>query len=275
MSKTEITASEQDNQLPAELMAEMEDHGDLGYSEKSDDSLIPIVAILQDNSGEVKKKHDRHIEGCEAGDLIIRSLKMIFKADLASDEEGNDGILFQPCGFQHMLVQWRGEAGEGQIITQYPFEECPEEAEEREDPENPGKMELAMPNGDRLVDTRYHYGNIIEANGELLPCVIPFGGTNHTVSRQWTSLMKRKKTPSGKKAPSFFNAYRLGSVFRQKGQQSWYSYTMKEEGPITDKDTLVSGFEMLKAIAEQKISVDTKSDTSGSENKKSEKSPID
>lgn len=53
--------------LPADLLAEVDELGGLGYSENSEDSMIPILAILQDNSAEVKKKHPKYIEGAEAG----------------------------------------------------------------------------------------------------------------------------------------------------------------------------------------------------------------
>lgn len=256
----------QEAQLPADLMSEIEDYGELGYSESADDSLIPILGILQDNSGEVKKKHERHIEGAEAGDMIVRSLQRVYKADL--DAEG--GILFQPCGFQHMWVEWSGEPGDGAVVGQYLFDERPPEAQEVQDPENPDRKVWKMPSGNRLVDTRYHFGHIVTGD-EILPCVIPFGGTNHTVSRQWTSLMKQKKH-NGRRAPAFFHVYRIGTQFQQRGSQSWYKYQIREEGPMTDESILRAGFDLMKSITEQKVSADVSSE---GDEKVVEDSPID
>src|SRR5689334_9659633 len=58
---------------------EMDYDGDLRYSTKAEDTLVPIVSILQDNSGEVKKQHAKRIEGADAGDLIIRAFKKVIK----------------------------------------------------------------------------------------------------------------------------------------------------------------------------------------------------
>lgn len=238
-----------------ELLSEIDEYGAMGYSEKVEDSLIPILGIIQDNSGEAKKKHERYIEGAEAGDLIIRSLQRVFK--------GEDGLLFQPCGFQHMWVEWNGEPGEGAPVTQYMFEDRPADVKEVEDPQNPDRTILRMPNGNRLVDTRYHFGHIIDGE-DLIPCVIPMAGTNHTVSRQWTALMKQFKVPGRQqRAPSFFRMYRLTTVFTTKGAQSWFKFSVKDMGQISNEFTLRTGFEMLQSVETQEISADVDSEPAG------------
>ena len=223
----------------------------LGYSEKSDDSLIPVLSILQDNSGEVKKKHERYIDGSEAGMFIIRSLQMVFPAD--------EPILFQPCGFTHEWVEWTGEPGEGGApVAQYPYEARPAVAEEIINAQ--GKKEWRMPeSNNRLVETRHHFGNILRGE-QMIPVVIAMSGTNHSVSRQWTALMKQFTIPGKNiKAPAFTRCYDLATVFTQKGSQSWYKFKVKDHGWINDANTLQSGFAFAKAIAqnEVKAGVDT------------------
>lgn len=233
--------------LGDELLGEIEGSDVTGYSDKPEDSLIPIVSILQDNSAEVKKKHEKYVEGAEPGDIVLRSLQMIFPAD--------DGILFQPCGFQHVWVEWNGEPGEGAVVAQYPFEELPSDAKEVPDPQNDERVMVVRDNGNRLVDTRYHYGHLLTAGG-IIPTVIPMSGTNHTISRQWTALMKQYKMKSGKPMPSFLRLYKLTTAFTQRGQQSWYKYKVAEAGIVSDRDMAHAGFEMAKAVSEQKISAD-------------------
>lgn len=217
----------------------------LGYSEKADDSLIPVLSILQDNSGEVKKKHERHIEGAEAGMMIIRSLQMTFPLD--------EPVIFQPCGFTHEWVEWTGEPGEGGApVAQYAYEARPVAAEEITNAQ--GKKEWRMPEtNNRLVETRHHFGNILRGE-QTIPVVIAMSGTNHSVSRQWTALMKQFTIPGKNvKAPAFTRSYELSTVFTQKGAQSWYKYKVKDHGWIQDRSILENGFAFAKAVAQNEV----------------------
>lgn len=224
---------------------EMDYTGDLGYSLKAEDTLVPIVSILQDNSAEVKRQHAKYIDGAMAGDLIIRAFKRVIKVDK------DNPFVFQPCGFTHAWVQWRGEPGEGQVIKQYPFDDRPTEAIEKPDPQSkPGeeRMFWAMPNGDRLVDTRYHYGHAL-LDGSWVAVVVPMSGTNHTVSRQWTGQMKAIKFPNGRAAPAWFRAWSLRPTFQSRGAQSWFNYTVDDLGWITDADQRRIGQELNETLA--------------------------
>lgn len=264
---TEVVTTDNEYDLPADFMAELAGVSGLGYSEKAEDTLIPILGIIQDNSAELKRKHEKYWEGAVGGDLIIRSLQKKFAGE---SEDGHGGVLFQPCGFTHNWVEWQGEPGDGVPVNQYDFEHRPDGCREEPDPENPDRIRLVMPNGNRLVDTRNHFGHILDGE-TLIPVVVPMAGTNHTVSRQWTALMKNKRMPSGRKCHSFFFWYTLKTAFTQRGAQSWYKYSVKEEGPITDEVTLRAGLAMLKSLENHEITPDV---ASGSESTVND-SPID
>ena len=239
--------------IPMDMMAEISEMSDLGYSEKSEDSMIPILAILQDNSAEVKKKHSKYIEGAEPGDMIIRSLSRVIKMG-----DNMPPIVLQPAGFSHVWVEWQGEAGEGAPVGQFAFDSRPTEAVETPDPQNPDRMMWRMPNGNRLVDTRYHYCNLIDDDGATMPVVVPMGGTNHTTSRSWTAQMKQHRMPGrSQKAPSFFRQYGLGTKFRQRGEQSWYNYTVADIGWITDEGVLRAGLSLLQAVQDNTVTAET------------------
>lgn len=239
--------------IPADLMEQVAELGDLGYSERSEDSMIPILAILQDNSAEVKKKHSKYIEGAEPGDLIIRSLGRVIKMG-----DNLPPLVLQPAGFDHVWVEWQGEPGEGAPVGQYPFEERPAEAVEQPDPQNPDRTVWRMPNGNRLVDTRYHYCNILSDDGSAMPVVVPMGGTNHTTSRSWTAQMKQHRMPGkAAKAPSFFRQYGLRTKFKQRGEQSWYNYTVADLGWIVDEGVLRAGLSLLQAVRDNTMTVET------------------
>lgn len=227
----------------------------LGYSEKADDSLIPIVSILQDNSGEVKKKHDRYIDGAEPGHIIIRSLQRVFKID---DDDKSTALLFQPCGFDHMWVEWEGDPGEGAPVGQHAFDSLPEDAREVADPQNPERTIWIRDNGNRLVDTRYHYGHILDGDS-WMQAVIPMGGTNHTVSRQWTSLMKQHKVGE-KRAPAWFRLYALTTKFTQRGNNSWYKYSVEDLGWISNRSMRDDGRRLFEAVKANEVTADISSE---------------
>lgn len=241
-----------DTSLPTALIDEIAAEEGMGYSEKSEDSMVPILSILQDNSAEVKKRHSKHIEGAEAGDLIIRSLGRVI-----SMTESSPPIEIQPCGFDHMWVEWDGEPGEGVPVGQYPFDELPEDATETENAD--GNKEWRMPSGTRLVDTRYHYVNLIEEDGSILPLVVPMGGSNHGVSRQWTAQMKQFTVPgrAGMRAKSFMRTYGLRTQFNQRGEQSWFKYAVSDLGWVRSEEILSAGLDLFRAVREQTVAAET------------------
>lgn len=228
---------------------EMLDTEYLGYSTKSEDSLVPVLVILQDNSGEVKKKHAKYVEGAEPGNFIIRALQTIFGP--------GDDILFQPCGFTHDWVEWTGEPGGegGAPVAMYDFEARPADAKEFEKA-NGGKewRRTIEGNSNRLVETRHHFGNIVMGPDNIIPVVIPMSGTNHSVSRQWTAMMKNFRLPGRNvPAPAFARIYRLTTAFVQRGQQSWYKFRVADAGWVTDKNLLATGFEFAKSVAKRQV----------------------
>lgn len=222
---------------------EMDYSGDLGYSTKAEDTLVPIVSILQDNSGEVKRQHSKRIEGANAGDLIIRAFKRVIPVSK------DNPFIFQPAGFTHYWVEWEGEVGEGKVVGQYPFDDRPSDAVEKADPQDAtGKRKIwVMPNGNRLADTRYHYGQAM-IDGAWMAVVVPMGGTNHTVSRQWTGQMKSVKFPNGKPVPAWFRAYALTTAFQSRGAQSWYNYSIDDLGFIRDSSVRAEGQKINESL---------------------------
>lgn len=239
--------------VPSDIMEDVAAMTDLGYSEKSDDAMIPILAILQDNSAEVKKKHSKYIEGAEPGDLIIRSLGRVIKMG-----DNLAPLVVQPAGFDHVWVEWQGEPGEGAPVGQFAFEDIPKDAVETDDPQNPDRKMWRRENGNRLVDTRYHYVNILTTDGSAMPAVIPMSGTNHTTSRSWTAQMKQHLMPGrSQKAPSFFRQYGIKTKFRQRGEQSWFNYTVADLGWLTSEPILRAGMALLKGIREGALSVES------------------
>ena len=237
-------------QLPTDIADELEGIKSLGYSEKSEDALVPILSILQDNSAEVKARHPKQIQGALPGMAILRALKKIIDI-----REEQPGLVVQPAGFQHMWVRWMGEPGEGRIMAQYPFHDRPQEAVPKKLQEGDDRETWVMPDGSRLVDTRYHIV-LAEIDGNWTPLVIPFAGTNHTVSRTWTNIMKSFKLGSGMSAPGWFRFYQLKTHFQSRGTQSWYNYEINDLGWVEDKQQRTEGKKLNDSVETETIAAD-------------------
>lgn len=244
-----LFGSSQVADLGGDIGSELEGLSGLGYSERAEDSLVPIVAILQDNSAEVKRQHSKHIPDSKSGDLIIRSLSKVIDPETTP-------VAVQWCGFEHVYIEWQGDPGEGVPVNRYPFDDMPEEAVSRPDPEDETRTILTMPNGNRLVDTREHYAHLNWGEG-WFPVVIPMAGTNHTVSRSLTSTLKNLRLPNGQRAPAWFRIMRMGTKFNQRGSQSWFNFDVKDAGWCTDADLRQRGRELFESLQAQTINVET------------------
>jgi hypothetical protein len=212
----------------------------LGYSDKAEDRLVPIIAILQDNSGEVKKNGSKRVEGAESGQIICRALQKIWNAD--------GSAVFQPCAYTRMWVEWEGAPGEGSVVAQHAYDDMPSDAKEVVDPQNADRKMWVRDNGNRLVDTRFHFGYMITIEGAFA-AVIPMAGTNHTVSRAWTSLMEQYQLPGGQKAPAWFRAYTLRTVFVERGAQSWYKFKIEDRGWVTSREQRDAGRRLYESVS--------------------------
>lgn len=210
----------------------------LGYSEKQEDGLVPILAILQENSGEVKKNHSRRIDGAEAGFLIIRATGTVI-------DTSKQMVAVQPCAFAHIWQAWRGEPGEGIPTGTYPFDDIPKDAKQRKQEKDDGSEQMVwfMPDDSYLVDTRMHYVYLM-IEGVWRPAVIPMAGSQHKISRTWTEAMKAQRLPDGRKAPSWARGYKLDTKFKERGAQSWYLYSLEDLGFIQDGEQLAAGRKM-------------------------------
>lgn len=180
-----------------------------GYSAKAEDSLVPMIRILQSLSPELKPNNDKYIRGAEVGDILLKSaLEPLVKAE--------KGIVVQPCAFEHCWVEWTPRSKGGGFVARYPLNARPETIE-RPNPENPTKTKLYVKaTGNELLDTRYHY---VLVDGR--PFVIPFSSTGHTVSREWTQLIKNLGL-----GPAWERKYRLMPKLRTKMENEWYVFSI-------------------------------------------------
>ena len=249
MAKKEVAKSEKSEVevFDEDFMNQVDGMSDLGYSQKSEDGVMPLVTIIQPLSQELQKKGPRFIEGASEGDIIIRATGQRWKADR---EDGGEGIVFQQCAWRHVYVEWEGEPGDSVPVGTYDYDSRPPGSKMVEGDD--GRKWLEMENGNRLVEVRQHFVHLMTDDGPLA-CVIPFSGTNHQVSRRLTSMMRAIRLPNGKRAPAFTRLFELTTVHRSRGSQNWYCYDVKDMGWVKDRELLNLGLEFFRAEQEDRV----------------------
>ncbi len=244
---TNVTAlTPKNEQLPAEMLEQFEFNAGEGVSTAAEDNLVPFIGILQALSPQISKRDPKYIPGAEEGDILVTSLNRFWK--------GETGIVFQACSFQRDFVEWKPRDAGGGFIGRHP--QMPTTAKQVPDPKNPQRTRWIMPAGTDIVDTRYHFGYILngaDAQGEgpemgPMQAVIALASTGHTFSRSWMTQMGQLRLPSGKGAPSRSRKYRLSTIPTSNPIGKWFKFSLKDEGWLTDIEQYAAGTALFQAI---------------------------
>ncbi len=236
--------------IPQELRDLVKENEGLGLSYNPDDSIVPLVYILQDKSPQTEKRSSEYIPGAEPGDIWLRnSLFPIVK--------GEQGIIVQPCYFTKNVVEWIPRKAGGGFVAIH--DEMPNYAIEVEKEARNGKLKTVFvtKDGHELVPTRYHY---VLLNG--VPYVIPFTSTGNKISRDWMQLMQGIVV-DGRQSPTFMHKYLLRTVFKQDGSYSWFMWNVSYLGTVSTVEEFYKGKKFFEAaaknekIAEMPISMTT------------------
>ncbi len=192
-------------------------HEAAGLSRAAEDNVVPMIGIIQSNSPQLIRKHEKYLEGAMSGDIIVKGTDKGF----VNGEE--QGLLFQPCHFVKAWVEWQPRDDGGGYIARH--QTLPADA--RKITRKDGKEVMGSPRGTEYVETRYHAGFLIdEETGQGLPYIIPFTGSLHQVSKEWQTLMGARRTPQGFVLPSWVGKYRIKTRMRTKGSDSWFVYSI-------------------------------------------------
>lgn len=234
--------------LPADLAKRMSSDAGKGVSTEQADNLVPIITILQDLSPQTKKRDAKFIEGAEASMIWLKNAEDPFVL-------GEEGIIFQPCFFDKDFVEWVPRDSGGGFVGRH--RSMPSDAKEFKDAKNPNKVFWARPNGNQIVETRYHVG-FVHRGDQRMAYVIPLSSTGHTTSKQWMFMMNNVQLPSGDKAPSFAKLYRLRTKVKTNGVgQSWYGFDVEDAGWVDSVRDYESGLALYNAFAQGERDIDT------------------
>ena len=218
-TKTEVAKKEQAG-LPAEYagLEEFEGQGldDLDSSDRS----VPFLKVLEKNSPEIET-----VDGAKAGMIIDTATLKLYET-----------IRFVPACREHTFVEWVPIDNGGGLVASYGMgEDIAKWAKTQR-----GKISLR--NGNDLVETFYLFGILLpeegDDEGEPKPVVVSFTSTR---IKTYKSIVNRSDSilllgSGGRKfkAPWFCHVWRIGTLKKQDGNQSWFVYTAEFDSPGKD-----------------------------------------
>lgn len=240
--------------LPAELLDQFENDAGQGVSTSTDDTMIPLLTMVQKGSPQVDRTHPRYaesrIDGIEAGDFLIGSTRTFWK--------GEAGILFIPVFFERSFNRWRPRESGGGFMGSYAT--LPSEAREGHDPEKSTRRFHMMDDGSEIIEVRNHYGIIVNGQdalpqsiGGAVQGVLTLSSTGHTFSRKWMTQINQIKLPTGKLAPSRARTWRISQVIKSNAEGSWFGFKAEDQGWVADAELYKAGTAMYEAIQAGKI----------------------
>lgn len=262
-------AKVQSAELTEDVLAELAEDAGAGTSSSADDNVIPFLSLLQDLSPEAKSRDPEYVDGAKPGMILNKANKRIYSVE-KSPADGGDTLEFQHCAFQRRVVEWvprdlgggfvaHHDPRPGETIDQL-LERIGKKVVDPKDTKGTKFIWKSKENPDNeLRDTRYHYGNIIDADGSLFPAVLSFSSSGHTGSREWMTLMNNFKINVGGKlvtAPAWSKKYRIRTKLRSNNSGEWFVIYVEDAGIITDGAIRAAGKALFEAFSSGAIRAD-------------------
>jgi len=218
-TKTEVAKKEQAG-LPAEY-AGLEEFAGQGLDDlDSSDRSVPFLKVLEKNSPEIET-----VDGAKAGMIIDTATLKLYET-----------IRFVPACREHTFVEWVPIDNGGGLVASYGMgEDIAKWAKTQR-----GKISLR--NGNDLVETFYLFGILLpeegDDEGEPKPVVVSFTSTRiktyKSIVNRSDSIMLLGSGGRKFKAPWFCHVWRIGTLKKQDGNQSWFVYTAEFDSPGKD-----------------------------------------
>lgn len=255
--------------LPADMLDELAADAGAGTSQSADDNIVPFIVLLQDMSPEVKKRDPEYVEGAEVGMLMNKATKQLYAADAAQAEAtGFPLLVFQHCAFDRAIIEWVPRNDGGGFVARHDLKGTPEQtmtalgAKQVPDPQDPNKKNWKTADGKNdLIDTRYHFGHVINNDGTISPAVLAFSSTGHTASREWMTLMNNAKikhpaTGALVVAPAWSKSYLVTSKARNNKKGDFFVMSVADNGWIGDKALRDEGKKLNEAFSKGTVRAD-------------------
>lgn len=206
----------------------MEADAGKGGSTNRDDKIVPMIRVLQAQSPQCLKQKPEYVKGAEAGDFFLKNT-------LTPIVKGEVGLEFQWCAFARCWLEFDGPRGDspkfvGRLEDDNNRPRVAPGVEVKLD-EDDG-YDYVDKSGHRYTFSREHYGLV---GGR--PFVLPFGGSGHTTSREWSTLADQFQLPSGKPEPKWNRKWLIRTVPKSNASGDWFGIQFEPvPGEVTDEE---------------------------------------
>lgn len=212
----------------------------------ANDYALPFMTILQKGSPQVSRANAKYIKDANSG--------MIMNTVNANLTDGDEGLLFIPCGFQKKLVHWTSrDSGGGFLGHIAEGDPILKTATTNE------RGQLQFPDGTVAIDTAYHFGLSVHEGGFPEFAIVSMYSTGLKVSRNWNTVMRAvmMRTSTGKvfNPPTFSHMYRLTTIGMQKDNYDWFSWKVLSEGVVSDPSLYKMAKQFSEMVAKGQVRV--------------------
>jgi hypothetical protein len=217
---------------------------------------IPFLRVLQPNSPEVDEAHAKFIERARPG--------MLYNTVTGDLFDGKEGALFVPCHYERKQLRWaprgssasyRGEVTEVEAANARAAGKLVDH-EGRTYFTDDGKVDDKK--NDRLVDTRLHFGLMLDKSGVPHQVLLSLTSTQIKKSKLFNSMQReRTRVVNGKVVmePAFLYAYRITSVKESNDRGSWYGVHFALEGQVPNSAVFQMGAAFYEALKRNEVKV--------------------
>lgn len=196
---------------------------------------IPFLTILQKGSPQVDPDNGEYIEGAKAGMFL----------DTVSDDvldPEKEALRIIPVYYRRAFIEWKPRDAGGGFVGEHTVAEAENLRWERND-----KGQDVLPNGNQIVDTRYHYVILVREDGTFSPMVITMSSTQVKKSKRLCSDLDLQVRSQGLKA-TFQLMYQVRTVSESNEHGTWRGWDIKRSGLVTDQEQLNAAIAFYKAI---------------------------
>lgn len=209
------------------------------------DYALPFLMILQKLSPQVDETTIAYVKNAKAG--------MVFESATGQIWDGKEGVRLIPCYFRKDMVEWAPrEAGGGFVKAHGWNEELMGQCTRDE------RGRMILPNGNLLVDTKYHYCLLLTEQGPM-QVVLSMTSTQLKKSRKWLSMinMRRMTDKQGKSfiPPSFAYTYKLTTGQESNEKGTWFGWQVEMGEAVVNPDVARQAVQFMRLVKEGNVKV--------------------
>ena len=207
---------------PVSVSAYEEEDFEAGFEDfTADDVSVPFLAIFQKGSPQVEEDNPKYVKGAKAG--------MLFNTASGAMYEGKEtGVCVIPVHRTRQYIEWIPKDDGGGLVAVYE-PDAPEVTAVLGRERQYGKV--AIHEGNELVETFSVFALCVAADGTFERVIISFASSQIATYKRWMTKAQNVTvlTPDGRRRipPMFAHRYRLGTVFHQKKENTWFKFTIE------------------------------------------------